>query len=88
MFFPNYMLPLIFRGKSLVSLTEDIFFETKFGSLPLKYKLAYRVFAGHAARNATAITAVSKTSAKTEKKTSKTRVPKSRERKKIGRAHV
>src|SRR3989344_2807321 len=45
MFFPNYMLPILFRGKSLVVLTEDIYYELNSGTLPFRYKLAYKIFA-------------------------------------------
>jgi len=62
MFFPNYMLPIIFRGKSLVVLTEDIYYEFKQGKLPWRYKLAYRIFASWAVKHATKIIAISETS--------------------------
>lgn len=62
MFFPNYMLPIIFSGKSLVMLTEDIYYEFKTGSLPFRYKLAYRIFGTWAANRATKIMAISKSS--------------------------
>jgi glycosyltransferase involved in cell wall biosynthesis len=62
MFFPNYMLPIIFKGKSLVILTEDIYYEFKQGVLPRRYKLAYRIFANWAAKRATKIMAISGTS--------------------------
>jgi len=62
MFFPNYMLPIIFRGKSLVMLTEDIYHEVHSGTLPLRYKLAYQIFAGWAAKRATRIMAISESS--------------------------
>jgi glycosyltransferase involved in cell wall biosynthesis len=62
MFFPNYMLPIIFRGKSLVVLTEDIYYEFKRGTLQWRYKLAYRIFANWAAKHATKIMAVSEAS--------------------------
>lgn len=65
MFFPNYMLPIIFRGKSLVMLTEDIYYETRFGQLPWRYKLAYRIFTNWwAVRHATRIMAISESSKK------------------------
>ncbi len=64
MFFPNYMLPIIFRGKSLVVLTEDIFYEFKSGSLPFRYKLAYRIFSTWAAKHANKVMAVSESSKK------------------------
>ncbi|MEX2052644.1 MAG: glycosyltransferase family 1 protein, partial [Candidatus Paceibacterota bacterium] len=63
-FFPNYMLPIIFRGKSLVVLTEDIFYEFKSGSLPFRYKLAYKIFSTWAAKHANKIMAVSESSKK------------------------
>ncbi len=62
MFFPNYMLPILFHGKSLVTLTEDIHFEIHSGTLPWKYKLAYKIFANWAAKHANKIVAVSETS--------------------------
>ncbi|OGN05570.1 MAG: hypothetical protein A2831_03430 [Candidatus Yanofskybacteria bacterium RIFCSPHIGHO2_01_FULL_44_17] len=62
-FFPNYMLSPLFRGKSLVMLTEDIYYEINEGTLPLRYKLAYKIFAGWwAAKHATKIMAISETS--------------------------
>lgn len=62
MFFPNYMLPIIFVGKSLVNLTEDVYYEFKHGNLPFRYKLAYKIFAGWAAKRATKILAMSESS--------------------------
>lgn len=65
MFFPNYMLSPFFRGKSLVVLTEDIYYEISSGTLPFRYKLAYKIFAGWwAAKHATKIMAISETSKK------------------------
>jgi len=64
MFFPNYMLPVIFKGKSLVILTEDVYYEFKEGTLPFRYRLAYKIFANWAARHATKIMAISETSKK------------------------
>ncbi len=61
-YFPNYMLPVIFRGKSLVMLTEDIHYEMSSGSLPFRYRLAYRVFANWAAKHATKIVTMSESS--------------------------
>ncbi len=59
----NFMLPLIFRGKSIVMLTEDIWYEMRGSALPFKYRLAYRIFATWASRRATRIMAISHTSA-------------------------
>ena len=64
MYFPNYMLPIISRGRSLVTLTEDIHYEMSFGNLPLRYRLAYRVFANWAAKHATSLMAMSESSKK------------------------
>lgn len=58
----NYMLPLIFRGRSIVMLTEDIWSEMHGSALPFKYRLAYRIFATWAAARATRIMAISHTS--------------------------
>ena len=55
-FFPGFMLPLFFLGKSLVVLTNDIYYEYKTGSLPLRYKLGYMLFSNWAAKRATKIT--------------------------------
>lgn len=61
-FFPNYMLPLIFCGKSLVMLTEDIYYEINSSALPFRYRLAYKIFANWSAKHATKIMAISETS--------------------------
>ena len=64
-FFPNYMLSPLFCGKSLVMLTEDIYHEIRRPDLPLRYKLAYEIFAGWwAAGHATKIMVISETSKK------------------------
>lgn len=62
MFFPNYMLPLIHAGTSVVMLTEDIHYETQNSKLPFRYRLAYYIFSGWAAKRATRIMAISQTS--------------------------
>ena len=58
-YFPNYMLPLIFHGKSIVTLTEDVWHEIKSSAMPFRYRLAYKIFANWAARSATRIMAIS-----------------------------
>jgi len=55
-FFASFMLPALFVTKSIVVLTNDIYYEYKQGSLPLKYRIAYRLFSNWAARRATQIT--------------------------------
>lgn len=62
MFWPNYMLPIIAFGKSLVVLTEDVYYETYQGKLPFRYRLAYGIFGQWTADFATKILAISETS--------------------------
>lgn len=62
MFFPSYMLPPLYLGKSVVMLTNDAYYEYKHGSLPFRYKLAYRLFTNWAAKKATKILAISNAS--------------------------
>lgn len=64
MFFPAYMLPPLYFGKSVVMLTEDVFYEYKYGTLPFRYRLAYGLFTNWASRMATKILAISETSKK------------------------
>ena len=64
MFFPNYMLPIIFFGNSLVMLTEDIYYEMRSKQQKLQHRLAYRVFATWAKWQADKIMAISETSKK------------------------
>jgi glycosyltransferase involved in cell wall biosynthesis len=56
------MLPVIFKGKSLIMLTEDVYYEFKQGALPFRYRLAYKIFANWAAKHAAKIMAISETS--------------------------
>jgi len=64
MFFPAYQLPPLYFGKSIVVLTEDAYYEYKYGNLPFRYKLSYRIFTNWAAKFATKILAISETSKK------------------------
>lgn len=64
MFFPAYMLPPLYLGKSIVMLTNDVYYEYKFGQSPFRYKLAYRLFANWAAFRANKILAISESSKK------------------------
>ena len=64
MFFPAYMLPPLYLRKAMVLLTEDVFHEYKSGTLPFRYKLAYRLFTNWAAIRATKILAISEASKK------------------------
>lgn len=75
MFWPNYMLPAIANGKSIVILTEDVYYEAR-GKLPLQYRLAYRIFPAWAAKHATKIMTISETSRKNVAKLFK--IPESR----------
>ena|SRR3989344_1607539 len=64
MFWPNYMLPIIAFGKSLVLLTEDVYYESHDGKLPFRYRLAYGIFGEWSAKFATRILAISESSKK------------------------
>ncbi len=64
MFFPSYMLPPLYCGKSIVMLTNDVYYEYKMGTLPIKYKLAYRFFSNWAAMRATKILTISEAAKK------------------------
>ena len=64
MFFPAYMLPPLYLGRSVVMLTNDVYYEYKYGNLPFRYKLAYRLFTNWAAIWASKILAISETSKK------------------------
>ena len=55
-FFPSFMLPALFMSKAVVVLTNDIYWEFTKGTLPLRYRLGYRLFANWAAYRATQIT--------------------------------
>lgn len=62
MYFPKNMLPIIFLGKSAVTLTEDLYYEMTKGNLPFRYRLAYKIFSNWASLIATRIVAVSQAS--------------------------
>ncbi len=64
MFFPNYMLPIIFFGNSMVMMTEDIYYEMRSLQQRLHHRLAYRVFATWATWQADKVMAISETSKK------------------------
>ena len=64
MFFPNYMLPIIFFGNSAVMMTEDIYYEMRSDQQKFQHRLAYRVFATWATWQADKIMAISETSKK------------------------
>src|SRR3989344_8643863 len=63
-FFPGFMLPAFFLGRSLVVLTNDIYYEYKTGNLPLRYRLGYMLFSNWAAKKATKITTFTKSAKK------------------------
>lgn len=56
MFFPSFMLPAFFAGRSLVVMTNDVYYEYTKGNLPWRYKISYRLFSNWAARRATGLT--------------------------------
>ena len=61
-FFPNYMLPYGIFCKTIVTLTEDLYREMNGNDIPWHYRMAYKIFSGHAARKATIINVYSLTS--------------------------
>lgn len=64
MFFPNYMLPILFLGRSLVMLPHDIYYEMRSPAQRFRHRLAYRVFGTWAAMRATKVIAMSESSAR------------------------
>jgi glycosyltransferase involved in cell wall biosynthesis len=64
MYFPNYMLPILYFGKSMVMLTEDVYSEARNPQLPFRYRLAYRIFPTWAAKQATRIETITHASKK------------------------
>lgn len=54
-FFPSFMLPAFFLGKSAAVLTNDVYYEYTKGTLPFKYKISYMLFSNWAAKRATRI---------------------------------
>ena len=64
MFFPAYMLPPLYLGRAITLLTNDVHYEYTKGSLPFRYKLAYRLFSNWAARFSYKILAISEASKK------------------------
>lgn len=59
MYYTNYMLPLIHTGKSLVFSAHDAFYEARSKNIPFRFRIAYRIFCGWAARHATKLIAMS-----------------------------
>lgn len=58
-YWPNYMLPIIAPGPSIVMLTEDVWHEMRNPRRAFRYKAGYRVFSTWAAKFATRIMAIS-----------------------------
>lgn len=63
-FFPSYMLPAFFVGKAMVVLTNDVYWEAHYGTLPFRYRLSYRMFCWWAAKRAKKIMTISQFAAK------------------------
>jgi glycosyltransferase involved in cell wall biosynthesis len=63
-FFPGYMLPIFFIGKSAVIMTNDVFYEIHRGTLPFKYRIAYQIFSWWAIKKADKIITISDTAKK------------------------
>jgi len=62
LYFANYMLPMLWFKKSIVMLTDDVFYEMNSSAVPFRYRLAYNIFCRWAALRATRIMAISETS--------------------------
>ncbi len=62
-FFPSYMLPAFFIGKSIVVLTNDAYWEAHYGTLPFRYRISYRMFCYWATKRASKIMSISQFSA-------------------------
>lgn len=60
------LLPIKSRcgGKSITILTNDVYYESHYGNLPFKYKIAYRIFSWLAAKRANKIMTISEFSKK------------------------
>lgn len=56
LFFPAFILPALCMTRSVVVLPNDIYYEMNSGTLPLKYKIGYKLFARWAALRATITT--------------------------------
>jgi len=63
-FFPGYMLPAFFAGRSVVVLTNDVLYEARSGNLPFQYRAAYWLFSRRAAKHASRIMTISHTAKK------------------------
>ena len=63
-YFPNYMLPMLFSGRSLVDLTEDVYHEARSGSNPFFWRLGFKVFCWWGAKRGTRIETFTESSKK------------------------
>ncbi len=57
--FLPYMLPALFKGRSIVMLTNDVIYEIRNKNLPFRYRLGYGIFSRWAARRADKIFSLS-----------------------------
>lgn len=65
LFAPSYMLPAFFLGKNaIVVLTNDVYYEAHYGSIPFRYRLSYILFCYWAAKRAQKIMTISEFSKK------------------------
>ncbi|MDX1607809.1 MAG: glycosyltransferase family 1 protein [Candidatus Spechtbacterales bacterium] len=55
-FFSSFMYPAFYMGKSILLLTNDVYYEFTKGTLPFKYRISYKLFAKWGAIRATQIT--------------------------------
>lgn len=63
-FLPSYMMPAFLAGRSIVVMTNDVYYESHYGNLPFRYKIAYRIFSWLAARRADKVMTISEFSRK------------------------
>jgi len=64
MFWPNYMLPLFTFTKSIIMTTDDVFVEMRSKAIPVRYRIAYLMYAQYAAFRGSKLMTISDTSKK------------------------
>ena len=52
-FFPNYMLPYFVKTKTIVHMTNDIYYEMNSPNQKLRHRIAYKLFSTWAIKHAT-----------------------------------
>jgi len=59
MYFPNYMMPFGVFVPTITHMTPDFYYEMMGDSLPMRYKMAYRIFGQHALRHSSRLMVMS-----------------------------